>query len=81
MNESQRRSFINRLQREYDREKASEHQKPEVRVGLLIAEALVEIDRSFQFFVDEFERERAEREKEQDEYEKDRLARLGDDDD
>lgn len=59
MNDSQRNSMIDRIQKEYDREK--ENIAPlgngQVRATLLIAETLVEIDRSLQFFVDEFRKD------------------------
>lgn len=61
MNNSQRNSMIDRIQKEYDREKIEglPGPRPDVRAYLLIAEALIEIDRSLEFFVDEFKRDRA----------------------
>ena len=74
VNDSQRSSMIDRIQKEYDREKETAREgghdgRPDVRSNLLIAEVLVEIDRSLQVFVDEFHRDRAEREAEEKKFE------------
>ncbi len=73
MNDSQRNSMIDRIQKEYDADKENATAKglgrPDVRAFLLIAEVLVELDRSLQVFVDEFERNQAEREDEVKKYE------------
>ena len=59
MNDLQRSSMIDRIQEEYDLEKTiGDNQGPDVRAILLVAEALVEIDRSIQVFVDEFEKDK-----------------------
>ncbi len=78
MNDSQRNSMIDRIQKEYDREKDGPP-LPEVRAHLLIAEVLVEIDRSLQVFADEIVRDRVRREKDDEEFEKDQAKEEGDD--
>ena len=69
MNISQRNSMIDRIQGEYDIEKKRNSRGVDSRVGrgepdtralLLIAETLVEIDHSLQFFVDEFKKDQQE---------------------